>query len=179
MDVKHVVAAQLVAHLAQRFQEGQRLDIADRAADLDQHDLGAGGLGDQADAALDLVGDMRDDLDGAAQVIAAALFADHLGIDLPGGDVADPVQADVDKALVMTQVQVGLRAIIQHVHLAMLVGAHRAGIDIDIGVQLLDCHGKAALFEQPADGGCGNAFANRANHPTGKENIFWCPYFLL
>ena len=41
-------------------EEGQRLDVADRAADLDEHvpALGAGSAG------LDLVGDVRDDLHG-------------------------------------------------------------------------------------------------------------------
>ena len=54
-----------------------------------QDDLRPGLFGDQPDAALDLVGDVRDDLDRAAQVIAVAFLADHLGIHLPGGDVAE------------------------------------------------------------------------------------------
>ena len=56
---------------------GRRLDVADGAADLDDHDVGVLGLGERADAVLDLVGDVRDDLDGLAEVLAAALLGDH------------------------------------------------------------------------------------------------------
>ena len=77
VDVQHVVAADILAHLADGLQERQALDIADRAADLDDHDIGAGWRATRGDAPLDLVGDMRDDLDRAAQVIAAPLLLDH------------------------------------------------------------------------------------------------------
>ena len=52
MHVEHVVAAELVAQLADRLEERQALDVADRAADLDQHDVDVGRLGDAQDAAL-------------------------------------------------------------------------------------------------------------------------------
>ena len=71
-----VLAAELVAHLAGRLEERLALDVADRAADLGDDDVGlrlVGGL--QAHAALDLVGDVRDDLHGVAEVLAAALLA--------------------------------------------------------------------------------------------------------
>ena len=41
-----VVAADLVADLAGRLQERQRLDVADGAADLGDHHVGAAALGD-------------------------------------------------------------------------------------------------------------------------------------
>ena len=39
VDVERVVAADVLAELADRFEERQALDVADRAADLDQHDV--------------------------------------------------------------------------------------------------------------------------------------------
>ena len=45
--------------LSGRFQEGQSLDVADCAADLDDRHIGVPGA---QDPALDFVGDMRDDL---------------------------------------------------------------------------------------------------------------------
>ena len=94
---------------------------------------------------------MRDHLDGAAQVIAAALFGDDFGVNLAGGDIAQAVEVGVYKALVVAQVQVGLGAIFQHVHFAVLVRAHGAWVHVDVRVELLDRHFQAALFEQPAD----------------------------
>ena len=39
MDEDGVAARQLVAELADRLEERQALDVADRAADLDEHEI--------------------------------------------------------------------------------------------------------------------------------------------
>ena len=41
MDVDRVLARQIVANLANRFEERQALDIADRATDLDKNEIRA------------------------------------------------------------------------------------------------------------------------------------------
>ena len=61
----HVVPAHVLLELAHRLQEGQALDVAHRAADL--HDDHVDALADLADRRLDLVGDVRDHLHGAAR----------------------------------------------------------------------------------------------------------------
>ena len=53
----------------------------------------------------------------------------------------------------MAQVKIRLRAIIQHIHLAVLEGAHGARIDIEIGIKLLQRHLKPPAFQQRAEGG--------------------------
>ncbi len=122
MDEQAVLASHLVAKLAQGFQERLGLNIAHRPADFEDHDLRACFLCGKPDAAFDLVGDVRDDLNCPAQIIAAAFLCDGLGIHLSRREVADPRQAVINKPLVVTQVEVGFRAVIQHVHFAMLIG---------------------------------------------------------
>ena len=39
VDVERVLASDVLAQLADRFEERQALDVADRAADLDDHDV--------------------------------------------------------------------------------------------------------------------------------------------
>ena len=85
MNIDDVAARQIVAELADRFEERQALDVADRAADLDQHEIDA--LVAVEDEFLDRVGDMRDHLHGRAEIIAAPLLGDQLLIDAAGGDV--------------------------------------------------------------------------------------------
>jgi hypothetical protein len=64
--------------LAQRFEEKQALHVADGAADLgDQHVHVRVVGGDLLDAGFDLIGDVRDELHGLAEVFAAALLLDH------------------------------------------------------------------------------------------------------
>ena len=77
---------EIVAELADGFQERQALDVADGAADLHQHEIEF--IGVALDRCfLDRVGDVRDHLHGGAEIVAAALLGDHLGVDPPGGGV--------------------------------------------------------------------------------------------
>ena len=80
VDVERVLAADVLTQLADGLDERQALDVADGAADLDEHDVDV--LRDGPDAVLDLVGDVRNDLHGAAEVIAPALLVDHRQVDL-------------------------------------------------------------------------------------------------
>ena len=48
----------------------------------------------------------------------------------------------------MTQIEVGLGAVVGDEHLAVL-GRHRAGVDVDVGVELQDAHPQASGLEVP------------------------------
>ena len=74
----------LERELADRLEERQALDVADRAADLAQDDVGA--LGVVLDEFLDRVGDVRDHLHGAAEIVAVPLAGQHRPVDAPGRD---------------------------------------------------------------------------------------------
>ena len=89
---------------------------------------------------LDFVGDVRNDLHGLAQELAPPLLVDDRQIDLAGGVVRVAGQRAVGEALVMAQVEVGFAAVVEHVDFAVLVGAHRARIDVDIRIELLHPH---------------------------------------
>ena len=113
-----VLATHVRAELTNRFQEGERLDITDRAADLRDHHVVV--RGEPADRALDLVGDVRDDLHGGTEVVAASFLRDHRLIDTPGGDVVRLGERLVDEALVVSEIQIGLGAVIGDENLSML-----------------------------------------------------------
>ena len=145
-------ARQLVAELADRFEERQALDVADRAADLHQDEVAI--LVAVADEVLDGVGDVRDHLDGRAEIVAAPLLGEDVLIDAPGGDVVALARRIAGEALVMAEVEIGLGAVIGDEHLAVLVRRHRAGIDVEIGVELAQAHLVAARLQQRTEG-CG------------------------
>ena len=128
MDVERVLAPDVLPQLPDRLEERLALDVADRAADFDDHDVGI--ACNRPDAVLDLVGDVGNDLDRPAQVVAAPLFLDHRQVDLPGRPVVVPGCRLVGEALVVPEVEIRLvGAVVRDVHLAVLVGTHRAGID--------------------------------------------------
>ena len=170
VDEDAVLAAAVLLELADGFEERQALDVADGAADLGDDDVDVLGLGDQVDARLDLVGDVRDDLHGAAEVVAAALLADDLVVDRAGGDVAAARSVGVGEALVVAEVEVGLGAVVGDEDLAVLERAHRARVDVDVRVELLDLDAQAAGLEQAADCGRGDAFSERRNDASGDED---------
>ena len=161
----------VLAHLADGLEERQALDVADRAADLDDHDVRVARARHARDPFLDLVGDVRDDLDRAAQVVAATLLGDHRLVDAAGRDVGALGQVLVDEPLVVAQVEVGLGAVVGDEDLAVLVGRHRPRVDVDVRVELEDGDLETPRLEQAADAGGGDAFAERGGHASGHKDI--------
>ena len=170
VDVERVLAADVEAELPDGLEERHALDVADRAADLDEHDVDV--LARLPDGVLDLVGDVRNDLHGAPEVVAAPLLLDHREVDLAGRPVAVARGHHAGEPLVMAQVEVGLGAVVGDVHLAVLVRAHRARVDVDVGVELLERHAVAVVLEQACDRGGGQALAERRHHAAGDEDVF-------
>ena len=115
---------------------------------------------------------MRNHLHGLAQKLAAPLLVDHRLVDLAGRVVGIARERAVREPLVVAQVEVGFAAVVQHVHFAVLVGAHRARVDVDVRIELLHPHREAALFEQHADRRAGEPLAERADDAAGDENVF-------
>ena len=157
VNEERVFAAKLLAHLADGFDEGQRFDVADGAADLDDGDVDI--LRDLLHRRLDLVGDVRNDLDGLAEIVAAALFGDDLLVDAAGGPVIVAGELGVGEALVVAQVEVGFGAVVGDENLAVLEGRHGAGIDVQVRVELHQVDFESAAFKQAADGGRRQALA--------------------
>src|SRR5207244_2439798 len=79
---------ELELELAEGLEERKRLDVADGAADLDDGEIRVLCAG--ADPRLDLVGDVGDDLNACAQVLAPALLRDHGLVDPPQREVLLP-----------------------------------------------------------------------------------------
>ena len=83
-----MVAAQIVAELADRLEERQTFDVAHRAADLAEQEIDV--VAARQREFLDHVGDVRDHLHGTAEIFAPALLVDDLLVDAPAGDVVRP-----------------------------------------------------------------------------------------
>ena len=166
-----VVAAYFVAHLADGFEERQRFDVADGAADFGDHDVHVA-RPTFLHGGLDLVGDVRDHLHGLAQIIAAALARDDLFVDASAGEVVGLREAGMGEAFVVAQVEIGLGAVVGDEDFAVLERAHGAGIDVEVRIELLAGDLQAAAFQQAADAGGGDSLPERGNHAAGYEYKF-------
>lgn len=112
-----VVVSDAELELSECLEEDAGFDVTDCAADLDKANVGCfsrivdGNMSHALDPVLNLVGNVRDDLNGLAEVVSLALLGDDLAINLARGDVVVGRQFDGQEALVVAKVQVGLGAI--------------------------------------------------------------------
>ena len=153
MDIHYILAAHVVAYLTDSLKERGGLDIADSAADLGDNyvsSLGAA-VRNAVDTVLDLVGDVGNNLNGAAEIVAAALLVEDGPVDLTGCDVAVHGQILVDEALVVSEVEVGFGTVVGDEYLAVLVGAHCARVNVYIRVELLDSYLVPSHFKQTSE----------------------------
>ena len=124
------------------------------------------------DARLDLVGDVRNDLHGPAQVLAAPLLLDDRQVDLAGGDVVEPRHPLREEALVVAEVEVGLGAVVGDEHLAVLLRVHRARIDVEVRVELLDGDLEPrASSSEPIDAAASPLPSDETTPPVTKMNF--------
>ena len=170
VDVAAVAAPHLNAHLADRFHEGQRLNIAHGAADLDhQHIEPFTGV---LDLRLDFVGDVRNHLHRATKVVAAALLIDHVLVDLAGRKAVARRHLSRHETLVMAEVEISFGTILGHIYLTVLIRAHGARIDVDVGIEFDEGDFEAARFKNRGERGGGDAFSEGRHHPAGHEHVF-------
>ena len=164
VDEHAALRPEVGVELADRLEERQRLDVADGPADLGDHEIDRLRLGDDQDPVLDLVGDVRDHLDGRAEVVAAPLAPDHRVVDAARREVGGARGVLVGEALVVAEVEVGLGAVLGDEHLAVLERAHRPRVDVDVGVELLQLDAETAGNEQTTERGGGDAL------PEGRDD---------
>ena len=167
-EIRHVcevdeegVLAELPFELAHSLEERRRLDVADGSADFSDHEVIVAGVAEDLDVALDFVGDVRDDLHGLSEIVAAALLVDDALVDPACGDVVGAGCLDVGEALVVAEVEVGLVAVDGHVAFAVLVGVERARVDVDVGVELLDSDPVASAEQEARQRTRDDTFAKR------------------
>ena len=168
MDEHCPAGPQFIAKLADRFEERQTFDVADGAADLANHEVFVVQVGD--DEFLYRVGDVGDYLDGAAEITAAPLLAQNLGVNPAGGDIVRFGRGNSGEALVVTQVEVGLRSIVGDVDLAVFDRAHGAGVDVEVGVEFTYPDSESTRLQQRPERCRSQAFAEGRYDAACDEN---------
>ena len=84
-----VFVADFVFELTESFEERKAFYVTGGSADFGDNDICIGLPGDVIDALLDLVGDVRNDLNGGTEILALAFFLDDVLVDLSAGQVVE------------------------------------------------------------------------------------------
>src|SRR5437879_13163837 len=124
MPVSYVIAPNILAHLANGFQEWFPLNIADSTTNFHNNHVCIRTTSYSLHTLFNLVGDMRNNLNSSSQILTAPLFANYRGINLSSSDIVDLIGGLINKTLIVAQVQVGLRAIICDKNFTMLICRH-------------------------------------------------------
>ena len=171
MQKQAVARAGVVAYLADRLQKRLRFNVAGGAANLGDHNIRAAVLACRVDKRFDFSSDVWDHLHCLAQIFAAAFLLQHIPVDLAGRKVRKAVEVLVDESFIVPEVKIGFNAVLGDIHLTVLVGTHRAGVDVDIRIKLLRDNPVSARFEQTSErSGC-NALAKSRYDAACYEDI--------
>ena len=81
---------------------------------------------------------MRHDLDCLSQIVAVALAVNDRLVDASRRYTVVLCGAYACEPFVVTQVEVGLKAVLRDVAFTVFVGVQRTWIDVDVRVELLD-----------------------------------------
>ena len=154
-----VFSADLERYLPDRLYERLRFYVADRAAYLGNDDVGICLFAYAVNEFFYFVGNVRNNLYRRAEILSSALFVEHTPVYLARSKVGVFVQILVDKSLVMTEIEVCLRAVFGNVHFAVLIRTHRTRVDVDIRVEFLRRDFKPSCLEKSAQRRRRNTFA--------------------
>ena len=86
-------------------------------------------------------------------------------------DVVGFLRRNAGEALVMAEVEVGLGPVVGDEHLAVLIRAHGARIDVQVGVELAKPHSVPARLKKRAERGRCEALTEGGDHAAGDEDV--------
>ena len=165
----HRLVAKFPAKLTDGLKEWSTLDVANRTANLGDDEVELIIIAPHS--MLDLVGDVRNHLNGLAKIVATTLTVDDGLVDPASSDRIVARCADASETLIVAKVEVGLHAIDSHIALTMLVWVERTRVDVDIWVELLYCDFVASCLKQHTDARRNNAFTEGGNHTSCYKDI--------
>lgn len=90
-------------------------------------------------------------LDCFSEIVAASLFVDDALVYSAGGNIVCSRGANICKALIVAQVQVGFMPVDGHITFPVLVRVQSTGVDVDIRVKFLNCNTVSAGFQNSCE----------------------------
>ena len=173
MDENGIFMSYVMLELSNGLQERLTFDIAHGTAYLNNGNMRLILIEIAVKTALDFVGNMGDNLHCASAVIAAALLVQNRPVDFTGGNVRILCQRFINKAFIMTKIQVCFSTVVSHEYLAVLNRVHGAGVNVDVRVKLLHSYFVATGFQKTSQRSCCDAFTETGYNTAGDKDVFY------
>ena len=171
MDEEAVLTPHLKRYLSYSFEERLGFNVTYSAADLSDDHVSIGFLADTVYEILYFICYMGYDLNGRAEILAAALFVEHVPVYFTGGEIRVFVKILVDETLVVAEVEIGLRAVFRDINFAVLIGTHGTRINVDIGVELLRRNLESARFEYSSERRRSYPLSEAGDDASGHKDV--------
>ena len=114
---------------------------------------------------------MRNYLNGFAEIFAAAFLVEDVPVDFSRCEIGILVEVFVYKAFVVTEIKVGFRAVLGDKYFAVLIRAHRAGVNVYVRVKLLSRNLESSCLEQTSERRCRDSFSQTGNNSACDKYI--------
>src|SRR5690606_31420378 len=113
-----------------------------------------------------------------AQVSPLPFLGNYIVVNPTGRNVICLGSSDVEKTLVMPQVQIRFSAVIGNIAFAMFIGVQRTRIHIDIGIEFLNCDRKTSGLKKFGQRRGNYTFAQRGCY-TARNKYILCGLLLF
>ena len=111
VNVQDVFTAHIKRHLSNGFEKGQTFDVPDRSSYFHDHHVRP--VRHAEYRLFDFVGNMRDDLHRAAQIIAPALFLDDRVVNSSRRAIVVLREREVGKSFIVPEIEIGLGPVVR------------------------------------------------------------------
>ena len=125
-------------HLSYSLKIRSTLNVANSSTDFSNNEIIMVFLSEQLNVALNLVGNMRHDLNGLSQIISPSLLIDNSLINTSCSQRVRLSGLNTSKALIVTKVKVGFHTVHGNITLTMFIRVKSSRVDVDVGVELLN-----------------------------------------
>ena len=166
------VFRKLPLELAYGLNKGLGLHISYSSTHLGNDYVVFSGLAEKKHSAFDFIRDMRYNLHCPAKVCTLSLLGNHGVIDFSCSHIVRLRGMDAQKALVMTEIKVGLSAILRYITFTVLVWIESSRVNVNIRIELLNSHPKSPGLKKFGERCCDYAFPQGRSNTSCYENIF-------
>ena len=138
-----------MANLTRRLKKWQTFNVSNCPTDFGDHDINVW-PSHSADARLDFISDVWNDLHSVAQVLSPPFLCNHRRIHLPGCHVRRAVQISIKKTFVVSDIKIGFGPVIGHKYFTMLKRIHGSRVNVQVRIKLLHCYAQTPRCKQIA-----------------------------
>ena len=150
MNQNCIFMAHIMLELTNRLQERLAFDISYGSSHLDNCNLRIFCRRIAVKSALNLIGNMWDNLYSSSAKISSTLFLQDTPVNLTCGHIGILCQTLIDKSFIVAKIQIGLCAVVCYKHFSMLYRIHGSRVNINIRIKFLHRHCIPSCFQQTA-----------------------------